>query len=398
MFKILTILGARPQFIKAAVVSEVFAKVSSQHPGLLKEIYIHTGQHYDDNMSGCFFRQLCLPKPSHNLVIGNCSDAQMIGQIVIKAEKIIQDIKPDLVLVYGDTNSTVAAALAANYLGVSVAHVEAGVRAFDLDMLEEKNRILTDRLSNLLFCPTQTAVKNLSDEGIKNTNQQHIMLSGDVMLDMYLKFKEKARPDAHIAKLIKAIGYNFVLMTLHRSSNVDSPTALEELVKNVQQSSPVPIVFPVHPRTRKKLKAKTSNKLHLIDPVDYFNMLFLLEKCLAVVTDSGGLQREAYFNSKPCIVLRENTEWVELVELGSSILVGRNREKIEKAFGSFSNKKIDFSKEIFGVGKSSEKIVNKILNYLESQKNPNKDIPKAFRNSVLERHRHPTLDPASSAG
>jgi UDP-GlcNAc3NAcA epimerase len=349
--KIATIIGARPQFIKAAAVSRAIAA----HPDI-SEVIIHTGQHFDDNMSKVFFEELSIPLPKHNLDIHSLNHGAMTGRMLEKIEQLLIQEKADLVMVYGDTNSTLAGALAAAKLHIPVAHVEAGLRSFNMQMPEEINRILTDRVSKFLFCPTQAAVSNLRKEGYDYLDCQ-VILSGDVMFDAAMFYASRAqKPDFDIPE-------KYVLATLHRAENTDDPARLQSIVQAlISVSDQIPVVLPIHPRTRIILEKNNmiphTSGLKLIPPVGYLNMIYLLDHCDLVMTDSGGLQKEAYFFSKPCITLRTETEWVELVHTGVNKLTGFDTGTIMKEFLNFQNKKIDFPANLYGTGKASEIIVS----------------------------------------
>jgi UDP-GlcNAc3NAcA epimerase len=335
--KILTILGARPQFIKAATVSRAIRA----HDGI-QEIIVHTGQHFDANMSDVFFDQLDIPRPDHHLGIASLSHGAMTGRMLEGIETLIQQEQPDWVLVYGDTNSTLAGALAAAKLHVPVAHVEAGLRSYNPNMPEEINRILTDRVSTLLLCPTATAVSNLKQEGFPypapnpNKTTQRIDNVGDVMYDAVLYYRERARQQIRLeAYGLEDQGY--ALCTLHRQENTDDPARLNNILAGLRQiAEQLPVVLPLHPRTRAKLdrtgQASALQGLTLLDPVPYLEMQRLQMSARVILTDSGGLQKEAYFHKVPCITLRDETEWVETVQSGWNQLVGADRERILAAF------------------------------------------------------------------
>jgi UDP-GlcNAc3NAcA epimerase len=355
--KILTIIGARPQFVKASAVSRAIKGFEG-----VDEIIIHTGQHFDANMSKVFFDEMHIPEPQYNLNINGLSHGAMTGQMVEKIEEILLFERPDWVLVYGDTNSTLAGALAATKLHIKIAHIEAGLRSFNMNMPEEINRVLTDRISDILFCPTSAALNNLSKEGYPNTastGSKQIMLNiGDVMQDSALYYKDFAiRPDIELSD-------DYILTTIHRAENTDNKenltgilNALNHLAKTKQ------IVIPLHPRT----KAVIDNGFHLdeniliIDPVGYLEMIFLIMNCSLVMTDSGGLQKEAFFFKKPCITLREETEWVELVDLKFNVLVGSNEAEILKAFDKFDFNS-DYSHDLYGSGYASKNIISHLVN------------------------------------
>lgn len=323
MKTIMTVLGARPQFIKAAAVSRAIAS----QPGLTERI-VHTGQHYDPNMSDIFFKDMDIPCPAHYLGVGGGTHGAMTGEQLRLIEAILLAERPDWVLVYGDTNSTLAGALAAAKLHIPVAHVEAGLRSFNRRMPEEVNRILTDHLSTLLFAPTHGARRHLDREGIAG---EQVHVCGDVMADAALHYSQRARRPAWFDALGVAPG-DFMLCTLHRAENTECERRLRDIFLGLSASGR-PIVLPLHPRTRKalaQLKLRPAPNIHLVDPVGYLEMVWLETQCLAVVTDSGGLQKEAYFHGKPCITLRDETEWSELVELGVNTLVGADPTRIAR--------------------------------------------------------------------
>ena len=353
--RILTVLGARPQFVKAAVVSRAFAR----YPEVQEKI-IHTGQHHDANMSDVFFEEMEIPRPAFHLGIHGLGHGAMTGQMLEKLEQVFLNEKPDAVLVYGDTNSTLAGALAACKLHIPVAHVEAGLRSFNMRMPEEVNRILTDRVSRWLFCPTQTAVDNLSKEGYPFSGMQ-LHLSGDVMQDAALFYAQRS---AEKSDVVKRLGLDtFVLCTIHRAENTDDLNRLRNIADALAEiHRDTPVVCPLHPRTRKLAAEKGVNlPFTVIDPVGYFDMIELLKHCKAVVTDSGGLQKEAYFFSKPCITLRDETEWTELIDAGCNRLAGAGREKILNCWSTLAQQKADFESRLYGDGHAAEKIVDTLL-------------------------------------
>jgi len=354
--KVLTVLGARPQFIKAATVSREFKKAH------IHEVIVHTGQHFDHNMSTVFFEEMEIPLPDYNLKISSLTHGAMTGRMMEKIEEVLLLEKPDRVVVYGDTNSTLAGALAACKLHIPVAHVEAGLRSFEMKMPEEINRILTDRISNLLFCPTPAAVKNLEHEGFSDFDAE-LILCGDVMYDAVLHYREKVRTRSTILKKEKLSDKPFVLATLHRAENTDDPNRLRQICEAFNEIQKViQVVLPLHPRTKSTLK---SHGIHLpvkvIDPVGYFDMLALLEHCCLVMTDSGGLQKEAYFFNKYCITLRDQTEWVELVEAEVNFVVGAHKEKIIRHLHDLLEKNFPPQKSLYGNGNASTLIVKKLL-------------------------------------
>jgi UDP-GlcNAc3NAcA epimerase len=344
--KILTVIGARPQFVKAAALSRSIA----QEPDL-DEVVVHTGQHFDVNMSDVFFNELNIPKPKYVLNINSLSHGAMTGRMLEEIEKIILIEKPDALLVFGDTNSTLAGALAASKLHVPVAHVEAGLRSYNMLMPEEQNRRLTDAISKWLFCPSDAAVDCLVKEGITEDNAQ-IAVVGDVMYDALLNFNPFAKLQANVPD-------SFALLTLHRAENTDDVERMKEIVSalNVLVDSGMAVVFPVHPRTKKILaEYKLSDQVQCIEPVGYLEMLGLLQQCSLVLTDSGGLQKEAYFSGKNCVTLRTETEWIELIDLGVNVLANTAEDIVFEAQRRF-DVQVDNSNPVYGDGKACEKIV-----------------------------------------
>ncbi len=348
--KLLTIVGARPQFVKAAVVSRAIGRFDS-----LCEAIVHTGQHFDSNMSDIFFNELEIPRPTHILDINGGSHGEMTGRMLIEIERLILAERPDRILVYGDTNSTLAGALAAAKLHVPVAHVEAGLRSFNMKMPEEINRIVTDQVSDLLFCPTQTAVDNLAQEGFAH-RQTRIANVGDVMQDAALLFRQKAYRPAAVDE-----ARSFILATIHRAENTDDPSKLTAIVEAVNElhANVARVVLPIHPRTRKVIASLGLDlAATVIDPVGYLEMLWLLDKAGLVLTDSGGVQKEAYFFGKPCVTMREQTEWVELLTAGANVLTGANRAAIVAAAGQAFGRRIADSAELYGGGEASVRIAS----------------------------------------
>ncbi len=325
MMKIVSVVGARPQFIKCAPVSCELRKVA-------QEVMVHTGQHYDDSMSGVFFRELGLPEPDYDLAVGSGSHGYQTGEMLKKIEEILLKEKPEVVLVYGDTNSTLAGALAAAKLHIPVAHVEAGLRSHNRAMPEEINRILTDHVSDSLFCPTVTAVENLKREGV--TKGVHLV--GDVMYDALLDGVEIAKRTSTILKRLAVEPGQFILATVHRAENTDQPQRLEGIVTALAGLAKAghTIVFPVHPRTRKLLgmhSFELCKGVVQIDPVPYLDMVLLESTARLILTDSGGIQKEAYWLQVPCLTLRDETEWEETVQSGWNRLVGTDPHQILKA-------------------------------------------------------------------
>ncbi len=349
--KIASIVGARPQFIKCAPVSRELRK---EH----EEVLIHTGQHYDHGMSEVFFEELRIPKPDYNLDIGSGTHGRQTGAMLGAIEDVLEKEKPDVVLVYGDTNSTLAGALAAAKLHIPVAHVEAGLRSFDRRMPEEVNRVLTDHASDLLFCPTETAVGNLAAEGIT----KGVFLVGDVMLDAMNYNRAIAEERSRILEDVGVEPGDYIAVTIHRPSNTDERENMVAILGALEDAGK-PVVFPVHPRTRKFLReygllAQMPENVRVVQPLGYLDMIRLMAHAEKILTDSGGVQKEAYMLGVPCITLRENTEWVETVEAGWNVLVGAGRDRIVDAIRYFSPG--SRQKEIFGNGNASI-LIGKIL-------------------------------------
>ena len=350
--KLLSIIGARPQFIKAAAVSREIAKHSD-----IEEIIVHTGQHFDANMSEIFFDQMQIPEPDYNLEINSLTHGAMTGRMIERIEEVLLKEKPDWVLVYGDTNSTIAGALAAKKLHIKVAHVEAGLRSFNRRMPEEINRILTDKISDLLLCPTEQAVKNLKDEGIGKHSLARIVKSGDVMQDAAIFYSELAqKPDFELPE-------KFILSTIHRAENTDNEKHLNSIIDALNKiNESIPVILPIHPRTKKIIeKCNINVEFILTDPVGYLQMIYLLKNCSLVMTDSGGLQKEAFFFHKPCVTLRDETEWVELVKHGFNIVAGNNSNEIYTAYKKMINKEPNYNIDLYGGGKASQKNIRELL-------------------------------------
>jgi UDP-GlcNAc3NAcA epimerase len=356
MLKIATIVGARPQFIKAAVVSRAFAARSD----VFREIIIHTGQHYDENMSDIFFSELQIPKPAFHLGIGGGGHGKNTGRMLEAIETVLLEEKPDAVLVYGDTDTTLAGALAAAKLHIPVAHVEAGLRSFNKRMPEEVNRILTDHVSALLFAPTEVAVANLSKEGITGNSVCRV---GDVMYDAALFYQPRARKPEALNGIER-----FFLSTIHRAENTNDPIKLHGIVTALQElSHQKAVVLPLHPRTKGVLQREgiETTGITIIDPVGYLDMVWLLEHCDLVLTDSGGLQKEAYFFKKQAVVLRTETEWVELLEAGWNKLAGYKKDEILKATYNLQHFPKGAYNSLYGNGHSGQFIVDKLHEYLK---------------------------------
>ena len=357
---ILTIIGARPQFVKAAVLSRLIR--SDTWNDKFHEVLLHTGQHYDENMSDIFFREMQIPKPDIHLHIGGTTHGAMTGQMLIEIEAALLREKPDVVLVYGDTNSTLAGALAASKLHIPVAHVEAGLRSYNMRMPEEQNRILTDHLATWLFCPTDTAVGNLAKEGIT----KGVLQVGDIMYDATLFYqqvlqKEAIQGKSRLGELkINEIPHHFFLATIHRAENTDDVSRLTHIVEAFNEM-PHEVILPLHPRTRKKLDEAgliLKQNVHVIEPIGYLEMLALEMKATAIITDSGGVQKEACFMQKPCITLRDETEWVETVTHGWNTLTGADTQKILHTVNNlnFPSAKAD----LYGDGTTGDKILERL--------------------------------------
>jgi UDP-GlcNAc3NAcA epimerase len=345
--KILTVVGARPQFIKAAAVSNIIRK---EH----EEILVHTGQHYDENMSKVFFEELQIPKPDYNLGVGSGGHGKQTGKMLIELEEIYEKEKPDLILVYGDTNSTLAGALCGSKLLIPVAHVEAGLRSFNMNMPEEQNRILTDHISKLLFVPTVTAINNLKNEGIS----EGVHNVGDVMYDAVLHFKSLAVSKTSIIEKLNLKEGSYILTTIHRAENTNDINRLKNIIEALNESGKK-IVLPLHPRTRKYMEnysLKFNNNINVIEPVGYLEMISLEMHSEKIVTDSGGVQKEAFFIKKPCVTMRDETEWVETVQNGWNVVVGTDKNKILDSILNFVPDQQQ--QNIFGDGHAAEKILD----------------------------------------
>jgi UDP-GlcNAc3NAcA epimerase len=360
--KILSIIGARPQFIKAAVVSKAITDL-----GKYEEILVHTGQHYDANMSSVFFEELSIKKPKYNLGVGGGLHGANTGKMIEKIEEIILQEKPDGVMVYGDTDSTLAGAIATVKLHIPLIHVESGLRSFNRRMPEEINRILTDQVSELLFTPNKNATAQLLKEGI---DAHKVQFSGDVMYDATLQFNQIAQDKFENGEFQKAFFYqkeSFALLTLHRAENVDTKERLQSILSNVGFLASK-VLFPIHPRTNARIKSfklDIPENIEIVEPLGYLEMLFLEKKSELVLTDSGGVQKEAYFQGKPCITFREETEWTELVSLGVNYVVGADRMRFLDAVNKLSDVQNEcFGKSIYGEGKASQIIAERIQNLI----------------------------------
>ncbi|WP_313089866.1 non-hydrolyzing UDP-N-acetylglucosamine 2-epimerase [Stutzerimonas nitrititolerans] len=352
--KVFTVVGARPQFIKASVLSRAF--LSSN----IEEVLVHTGQHYDKDMSDVFFSELSIPSPSYNLAVGGGTHAQNTGRMLEKLEELMVVEKPDCVLVYGDTDSTLAGALAAAKLHIPIAHIEAGLRSFNRRMPEEINRVLTDHMSSLLFSPTEDAKRNLLAEGVSS---EKIFVVGDVMYDATVFYSNRATKPSWVDQAGLEID-KFVLCTIHRAENTDSEDRMKNIFSGLADSC-IPVILPMHPRTRKKLDSLSillPDIVRIVNPVSYLEMNWLEANCKLIATDSGGVQKEAYFHKKFCITMREETEWVELVDKGVNCLVGDSSDLIRSAINSSGF--YDFSEFFYGRGDAGIKIVDVLKAYI----------------------------------
>lgn len=379
--KILTVIGARPQIIKAAALSRV---IRAQFDAQLEEILVHTGQHYDENMSAVFFEELGIPQPHYNLAVGSGSHGHMTAAMLSGIEAILFKEQPSAVIIYGDTNSTIAAALAAVKNHIPVVHIEAGLRSFHKAMPEEINRIAADHMSTLLFVPTNAGMVNLAKEGFDLEAQgkatidaPHIYHCGDVMYDNSLYFAALSKDKSILLSQLGLTPEQYILCTIHRDSNTDDPLALqaifEALLQLIDQTG-LSVVLPIHPRTKNKIESlltvafqeriAAQVKLQITAPAGFLDMIALEQNARLIVTDSGGVQKEAYFFAKPCVILREQTEWVEVVQAGAAILTGANQEKILDAATQLLNRQIQTRSDIFGDGHAATFICQKILSTL----------------------------------
>lgn len=353
--KVVSVIGARPQFIKCGPVSR---QLRAKH----EEIIIHTGQHYDANMSDVFFRELDIPAPDYNLEVGSGTHGEQTSRMLTGIERILLETKPDYVLIYGDTNSTLAGALAASKLHIPVAHVEAGLRSYDRTMPEEINRVVADHVSDLLFCPTRVSAENLRREGI----EQGVSVTGDVMVDtLYYARDQRKLTNAPVHELGQNPG-DYLIATIHRASNTDDIRNLAAILQAFSDS-PFTVVFPLHPRTRKiiqneGLEQYVGEKIRITDPLPYTTMLSLVSNARAVLTDSGGIQKEAYILKKPCITIRDNTEWVETVQDGWNVLTGADRHRISQAIRDLDHRMPRTHSEVYGDGHAAERIVSILEN------------------------------------
>lgn len=379
MIKLLTIIGARPQIIKAAAISRVLRE---KFAGQITEHILHTGQHYDDNMSEVFFRELGIPAPDYNLHVGSGSHGVQTAKIIEGVEAILTEQHYDGVIVYGDTNSTLAAAVAASKIHVPVFHVEAGLRSFNMAMPEEINRIVCDQLSSLLFTPTKTGLQNLQAEGFDSIKcrvrfadgrGQKVVLSGDVMYDNSMYFSAMAGEKSDIIERMGLSHRNYILATIHRPANTDNPENLRNIFRalnDIAEKHQIDVVLPLHPRTRNKISDfrleidDLSPRLRIIEPASFFEIIRLEKNARVVMTDSGGVQKEAFFYGTPCVILRPETEWVEIVEAGAGIIADADYDRIIAAYEALAGKPVHFP-PLFGDGHASEKIISEITDYLK---------------------------------
>jgi UDP-GlcNAc3NAcA epimerase len=358
--KIVTVVGARPQFIKAAALSRV---IGNGYENQVEEVLVHTGQHYDENMSGVFFQELGIPNPRYNLEVSGGHHGVMTGRMLEGVENVLLAEKPDWLLIYGDTNSTLAGALAAAKLHIPVAHVEAGLRSFNMRMPEEINRILSDRVSSLLFCPTDIAVRNLAAEGIT----QGVHNVGDVMYDVALYYRDKARQQSTVLQRLGLAEGEFALATCHRAENTDSAARFEAILTGLAAvAENMPVVMPLHPRTRKLIEERQLcahlDSLLVVEPLAFLDMVALEQAARLVLTDSGGVQKEAFFYQVPCVTMREETEWLETVESGWNRLVGADADLIASAAieaidGGQDRKQVS----PYGSGRAAENILTQLV-------------------------------------
>lgn len=376
--KIVTIVGARPQIIKAAAISRAIINSFSNQ---IEEVIVHTGQHYDENMSAVFFDELEIPTEKYNLGVGSQTHSQQTAMMMTELEKVLLIEKPDAVVVYGDTNSTLAASITASKMFIPIVHIEAGLRSFNKKMPEEINRICCDHVSTLLFAPTNAAIKNLAKENFAiNTrppftiDKPAVFHCGDVMFDNSIYFKGKAERNSTIVNQLGISKDNFVLVTIHRDSNTDNAANLTIIFKSIleiAEERQIDFVIPLHPRTRKMMesllnksfikKMEDNKRIKIISPVSFLDMIALEASCKMIMTDSGGVQKESYFFNKPCIILRNETEWIELVKQGTAKICGANKTKIKNAFTYYDSKTDLAFPPIFGDGKAAEFICREIV-------------------------------------
>lgn len=362
--RIVTVVGARPQFVKAATVSRAIAQWNATNPSRqVEECLVHTGQHFDHNMSQVFFDELDIPRPTHNLTISGGGHGQMTGRMLERLEEVLLSLTPDCVLVYGDTNSTLAGALAAVKLHIPVVHVESGLRSFNMRMPEEVNRILTDRVSTLLLCPTDNAVANLAREGLT----QGVHNVGDVMYDAALYYSKQAEKTCTMLDTLGLPCGGYALCTCHRAENTDDLDRFRGIIAAMNElAQRLPVVFPVHPRTRKILEASgisIAENLILCEPFAFFDMLHLEKSARLVLTDSGGVQKEAYYFEVPCVTLRDETEWVETVQAGANVLAGADTRRILECACGMIEQPLPPCGKVFGEGRAAHLVLERVLEY-----------------------------------
>lgn len=381
MIKIVTIIGARPQIIKAAALSRA---IKSKFASQIKEIIVHTGQHYDENMSQVFFDELGIPAPDYNLNVGSGSHGKQTAAMITGIEEILIKEKPNAIVLYGDTNSTLAGGIAASKIHVPVVHIEAGLRSFNKAMPEEVNRIMCDHVSTLLFSPTKTGYDNLVSEGFKTGNNApysadnpKIYHCGDVMYDNSFHFSEVAENKTAILEKHNLQKNNFILATIHRNNNTDEPERLNSLfgaLNSISDTEKVDVILPLHPRTAKLLEAnlkpellkkiKSNSGFHIAPPASFLEMIALEKNCKIVMTDSGGVQKEAFYFEKPCVILRPETEWIELVECGTAVIADADQKKIIEAYKTLTTKQNMQFPKLYGDGKAAEFICGEMVKHL----------------------------------
>lgn len=384
MIKIVTIIGARPQIIKAAALSRAIKNKFSKE---ITEIIVHTGQHYDEKMSAVFFEELSIPKPNYNLNVGSSNHGIQTSQMIKGIEEILLKELPHYIVLYGDTNSTLAGAIAASKINIPIVHIEAGLRSYNKSMPEEINRIMCDHVSTLLFSPTKTGYKNLLKEGFKETkppfsiDKPGIYQCGDIMFDNSLYFLELAENKSNILEHLVLKKNEFLLATIHRNNNTDDPKRLKSIfsaISKIAESEKITIVLPLHPRTNKVLQSNLGNDkyqsiirhsfIKIIPPVSFLDMIVLEKNANLILTDSGGVQKESYFFKKPCIILRSESEWVEIIDSGMGIVTDADENKIYNAFQYFKNNKLQNFETIFGNGKAAEFICKEMIAQAETKK------------------------------
>jgi UDP-GlcNAc3NAcA epimerase len=363
ILKIITVVGARPQFIKAAVLSRAIARYNDLHPNAqIRELILHTGQHFDEQMSDIFFREMNIPKPDFQFSLNRLPHGAMTGRMLEHIEGVLIDEKPDLIVVYGDTNSTLAGALAASKCGIPIVHVEAGLRSYNMSMPEEINRILTDRVSSILCCPSKQSVDNLRLEGFDQFDVD-VVMTGDVMYDAALFYSDLSDRERQSTPDKLNLPEQYLLATIHRAENTDDFNTLSGIVEGLNTiHRHTPVVLTLHPRTKAAIDRFELNvECIVLPPLGYFDMLRCIKDSEMIITDSGGLQKEAYFFQKPCITVRSETEWVELVEQGYNILAGTKASDILAAVKEMSAREFTWSSQLYGDGHAGEHIVDLLL-------------------------------------